>query len=127
MYYCNTGQIFRICFLSMYSTYARDFLCMVNQQLTNNNFIGFYLFFQAYARSKDFHYPLYQIVVSGKYIGKWWEESPQEQEQLLKKYVCNVEQRMFLVPLILAPKLTTGKVVSNYSAVTDNGYACFTT
>ena len=61
-------------------------------------------------------------MVSGWYVGKWWEGSSEEQEQLMKTYGCSVEHRKSLVPFILAPKLTTGKVVANYSAVADNGY-----
>jgi len=63
--------------------------------------------------------------VSGWFVGDWWEGSPKEQKMLEEKYGCTVENRKSLVPYILAPKLTTGKVVSNYTAVADNGYVSY--
>ena len=38
------------------------------------------------------------------------------------KYGCSVEQRKSLVPFILGPQQTTGKVVPNDSIISDYGY-----
>ena len=38
------------------------------------------------------------------------------------KYGCSVEQRKFLVPLILGPQQSTGKVVPNDSVILDYGH-----